>query len=42
MADIAPVEYPPHHNQIIEGLKSIDLTLAKNRKDADLQLSKVC
>ncbi|WP_426356893.1 alpha/beta fold hydrolase [Pseudocolwellia sp. HL-MZ19] len=40
VADIAPVEYPPHHNQIIEGLKSIDLTLAKNRKDADLQLSK--
>ena len=39
VADIAPVEYPPHHNQIIEGLKSIDLTLAKNRKDADLQLS---
>jgi len=40
VADIAPVEYPPHHNQIIEGLKSINLTLAKNRKDADLQLSK--
>lgn len=39
VADIAPVEYPPHHNQIIEGLKSIDLSVIKNRKDADIQLS---
>jgi len=39
VADIAPVEYPPHHNQVIEGLKSIDLTLIKNRKDADTQLA---
>jgi esterase len=40
VADIAPVEYPPHHNQTIEGLKSIDLTRIKNRKDADNQLAK--
>ncbi|MGB1261484.1 MAG: alpha/beta fold hydrolase [Cognaticolwellia sp.] len=39
VADIAPVAYPPHHNQIIAGLKSIDLTAIKQRKDADKQLS---
>ena len=39
VADIAPVAYPPHHNQIIEGLKSIDLSQASNRKEADSQLS---
>ena len=39
VADIAPVEYPPHHNQIISGLKAIDLSLVKLRKDADKQLS---
>jgi len=39
VADIAPVEYPPHHNQIIAGLKSIDLTAIKQRKDADKQLA---
>jgi len=39
VADIAPVEYPPHHNQIIEGLKSIDLSITQNRKDADTQLA---
>ena len=39
IADIAPVEYPPHHKKIIAGLQSIDLTLIKQRKDADKQLS---
>jgi len=39
VADIAPVAYPAHHNRIIEGLQSIDLTLVKNRKDADKQLA---
>jgi esterase len=39
IADIAPVEYPPHHNQIITGLKAIDLTAIKQRKDADKQLA---
>ncbi len=40
VADIAPVEYPPHHREIIAGLKSIDLTAVSKRKDADNQLSK--
>ena len=39
VADIAPVEYPAHHQQIIAGLKAIDLTMVKQRKDADKQLS---
>ncbi|TRX56583.1 alpha/beta fold hydrolase [Thalassomonas sp. M1454] len=40
VADIAPVLYPPHHNQIIEGLLSIDLSGISNRQDADKQLAK--
>jgi esterase len=40
VADIAPVEYPPHHRDIIAGLKSIDVTAVSKRKDADNQLSK--
>ena len=40
IADIAPVEYPPHHERIINGLKSIDLSIIKTRKEADTQLAK--
>ena len=40
VADIAPVLYPPHHNKIITGLLSIDLTVINNRQDADKQLAK--
>ena len=39
VADISPVKYPAHHQQIIEGLKNIDLALVNNRRDADQQLS---
>lgn len=39
VADIAPVAYPPHHQQILSGLAAIDLTKVNNRKDADSQLS---
>ena len=39
VADIAPVQYPPHHLKIIEGLQSIDLAKVQKRKDADIQLS---
>lgn len=39
VADIAPVAYPPHHAHIINGLKSLDLSIIKNRKDADTQLA---
>ncbi|MFT5814145.1 MAG: esterase [Psychroserpens sp.] len=40
IADIAPVEYPPHHSQIITGLKSLDFSVIMQRKDADKQLAK--
>jgi len=39
VADIAPVEYPPHHESIIAGLQSINLSQVKQRKDADRQLA---
>lgn len=34
VVDIAPKYYPTHHDHIIQGLKAIDLTQIKNRKDA--------
>lgn len=40
VADIAPVLYPPHHNQIIAGLQSIDIEHINNRQEADQQLAK--
>lgn len=39
VADIAPVNYPPHHTTIIAGLKAIDFSKVTKRKDADSQLS---
>ncbi|TPH13876.1 alpha/beta fold hydrolase [Litorilituus lipolyticus] len=39
VADIAPIQYPNHHQQIINGLKAIDLAKVHKRKDADDQLS---
>ena len=39
IADIAPVDYPPHHLDIIKGLQGIDLALITKRSDADKQLS---
>lgn len=39
VADIAPVSYPPHHQTIMKGLKSIDLSKVQKRKDADEQLA---
>ncbi len=39
VADIAPVSYPPHHLEIIKGLKAIDLSKVIKRRDADEQLA---
>lgn len=39
VVDIAPRSYPPHHQQILKGLESIDLKTLKSRKDADDKLS---
>lgn len=35
VADIAPVTYRPRHDAILEGLKSLDLSQVRSRKDAD-------
>ena len=40
VADMAPKYYPPHHDKIIEGLKSVDFDVVKTRKEAEEQLSK--
>ncbi|GAA6205859.1 MULTISPECIES: alpha/beta fold hydrolase [Thalassotalea] len=39
VADISPVQYPQHHDHIITGLQSIDLSKITNRKQADEQLA---
>lgn len=39
VVDIAPKDYPPHHQSIIDALCSIKIAELKSRKDADLQLS---
>jgi len=33
--DIAPVDYPPHHNEIFSGLRAIDPSALKTRGEAD-------
>tara|TARA_R110001592_G_C13159388_1_gene748792 strand:- start:1758 stop:2534 length:777 start_codon:yes stop_codon:yes gene_type:complete len=40
VADIAPVTYPPHHKEILEGLSSIPLNSISNRREADEYLAK--
>ncbi|MBC3540808.1 alpha/beta fold hydrolase [Rufibacter sediminis] len=39
VADIAPKAYPPHHDEIIAGFRSIDLNSIQNRQAADDQLA---
>jgi len=39
IADIAPVQYPAHHQTIIKGLQAIDFTTVTKRKEADSQLT---
>lgn len=40
VADIAPKYYAPHHEQVIAGLKEVDIDNIKTRKEADERLSK--
>ena len=40
VADIAPKFYPPHHQDIINGLNALDIRNISSRNDADEQLSK--
>jgi esterase len=39
VADMAPKKYPLHHEVVIEGLRSVDFSIIKNRKDAEAQLA---
>lgn len=39
VADIAPKFYPPHHQQILKGLASIDFNIINSRTQADKQLA---
>lgn len=39
VVDIAPKQYPLHHQQILAGLNAIDLTVVKTRREADSVLS---
>jgi esterase len=38
-ADIAPVQYTPHHQQIFAGLRAVDLAAVSQRGDADAVLA---
>jgi esterase len=40
VVDIVPKYYPVHHDQILEGLESIDLKTVQSRNEADQLLSK--
>ena len=39
VVDIAPKYYPPHHQEILNGLKAVEQSSLKSRKDADQILS---
>jgi esterase len=38
VADIAPVAYPGHHDEVFAGINAVDLSALKSRSDADLLL----
>lgn len=38
IVDIAPKAYPPHHQQILEALKELDLEALTDRREADTKL----
>ena len=40
VGDISPKYYPPHHQQIIKGLKSVDLNSIGSRSEAEAELQK--
>jgi len=41
IVDIAPKQYPPHHQEIFNGFRSVNLHELKSRKDADKQMAGV-
>ncbi|WP_027078297.1 alpha/beta fold hydrolase [Maribacter antarcticus] len=40
VADIAPKFYPPHHHEIIDALRSVNLAIISSRTEADVVLKK--
>jgi esterase len=38
IADMAPREYPPHHNEVIAALQAVDFSVIKTRKEAERKL----
>ncbi|MFP2996769.1 alpha/beta fold hydrolase [Spongiivirga sp. MCCC 1A20706] len=40
VADIGPQQYPPHHQEILNGLSALDFSKITSRKEADESLSK--
>ncbi|PKV62564.1 alpha/beta fold hydrolase [Pontibacter ramchanderi] len=40
VVDIAPKAYPPHHDEIIDALQSVDLSTITSRGEVDKQLAK--
>lgn len=41
VVDISPKHYPPHHEQILRGLHSVNVNTVTNRKQADERMSAV-
>lgn len=41
IVDIAPKHYPPHHQEIFEGFRSVNLSSLKSRQEADEQMASV-
>lgn len=39
VADIAPIDYPAHHQPVFEALRSVDMSRVAKRADAEQQLS---
>ncbi|HEY1039941.1 MAG TPA: alpha/beta fold hydrolase [Bacteroidia bacterium] len=39
VADMAPIAYPAHHNEVIKALKSVDFNTITTRKEAEATLS---
>ncbi len=39
VVDIAPVSYPPHHNEVFDGLFSVDLARINSRGEAEKKLA---
>jgi esterase len=41
VSDIAPRYYPPHHDDVLEGIHAVDLSTIKSRSEAEQQMATV-